>query len=108
MRGGESGPKVRGERRPPIASGGTQVLDGTTMPGRAMARPNLMEANVLLRPLPPFRAKPARRPLTPKRLGVDVEKEKPSVSIKARRHPVKVARLATAPSLKVLRADAYA
>lgn len=63
---------------------------------------------MFLRPHPPFRAKPARRPLNPKRLGADVEKQKPAVSVKARRHPVKLARLATAPSLKVLRANAHA
>lgn len=61
-----------------------------------------MEAN-LLRPLPPFRAKPSRRPLSPKRQGADVQKDKAAISVKARRHPVKVARLATAPALKVLR-----
>lgn len=58
---------------------------------------------MLLRPLPPFRAKPSRRPLTPKRAGADVQKQKPAVSVKARRHPVKVARLSAAPTLKVLR-----
>lgn len=62
-----------------------------------------MEAN-LLRPLPPFRAKPSRRPLRPKRLGADVQNDKPAISVKARRHPVKVARLITPAPLKVLRA----
>lgn len=64
-----------------------------------------MEAN-LLRPLPPFRAKPARRAASPKRIAIDIQKEKPLISVKARRHPVKVARLNAAPSLKVLR-DAH-
>lgn len=65
---------------------------------------------MLLRPLPPFRAKPARRPLTPKtagdkttgdahRNGID------PITVKARRHPVKFARLGTAPSLKVLTSE---
>ena len=72
------------------------------MQGAARSTEQTMEEN-LLRPLPPFRAKPARRPLHPKRLGTDVQKEKLAVSVKARRHPVKVTRLATAPGLKVLR-----
>lgn len=59
---------------------------------------------MLLRPLPPFRAKPSRRPPRPKRVGTEVQSDKPAISVKARRHPVKVARLATAPALKVLRA----
>lgn len=62
-----------------------------------------MEANLLLRPLPPFRAKPSRRPPRPKRLGTEVQDDKPAVSVRARRHPVKVARLNTVPALKVLR-----
>ncbi|AHB50184.1 hypothetical protein W911_10290 [Hyphomicrobium nitrativorans NL23] len=63
-----------------------------------------MEATLLLQPLPPFRAKPARRPLRPKRLGADVH-EKAAISVKATRHPIKVARLQAAPALKVLRTD---
>jgi hypothetical protein len=62
----------------------------------------------LLRPLPPFRAKPLRKPLVPKSLvpkspGGDSRKTSPSeTSVKARRHPVKLARPNAAPSLKVL------
>lgn len=56
----------------------------------------------LLQPLPPFRAKPSRRPSKPKRLGAEVQ-EKAAVSVKARRHPVKIARLQAVPALKVLR-----
>ena len=88
-----------------IASGKTRVLNG------AVRRPpaeDPTEAYVYLRPHPPFRAKPARRPLSPKRRGADVERKKASVSIKARRHPIKLARLATVPALKVLRASAHA
>ncbi len=60
---------------------------------------------MLLRPLPPFRAKPARRPLTPKTAGTAGDAPKngaDKIKVKARRHPVKFARLGTAPSLKVL------
>ena len=85
-------------RRPP-------VLDGPpsrALLSRAAYYEDVKEANVLLRPHPPFRAKPSRRPSKPKRLGTDVQKEKPAIAVKARRHPVKVARLTTAPTLKVL------
>ena len=62
-----------------------------------------MEAILLVQPLPPFRAKPSRRPLRPKRLGTDVAQDASPISVKARRHPIKVARLQAAPALKVLR-----
>lgn len=55
----------------------------------------------MLRPLPPFRAKPSRKPLQPKLPGESRKKRAP-ITVKARRHPVKVARLATARALKVL------
>jgi hypothetical protein len=66
----------------------------------ASAQPNMMEA-ILLRPLPPFRAKPSRKLLAPK-LPSEARKESIEISVKARRHPVKLARLQAAPSLKVL------
>ena len=55
----------------------------------------------MLRPLPPFRAKPARRVLTPK-LPSESRKDTEEVSVRARRLPVRFARLGTAPPLKVL------
>ncbi|HEX2842778.1 hypothetical protein [Hyphomicrobium sp.] len=61
---------------------------------------SLMEA-ILLRPLPPFRAKPSRKPLPPKTSSAE-RKDAAEVSVKARRHPVKLARLQAAPALKVL------
>ncbi len=60
-----------------------------------------MEAT-LLQPLPPFRAKPTRRPLKAKRLAADAQ-EKAVISVKANRHPIKVARRQGTPALKVLR-----
>jgi hypothetical protein len=66
----------------------------------------LMEAT-LLRPLPPFRAKPSRRALAPK-LPSENRKESAEISVKARRHPVKLARLHAAPSLKVLSRPTHA
>lgn len=56
---------------------------------------------MLTRPLPPFRAKPARKPLVPKAPS-ETRKEANDVSVKARRLPVRFARLASAPPLKVL------
>jgi hypothetical protein len=56
---------------------------------------------MLTRPLPPFRAKPARKPLVPKTPS-ESRKETDEVSVKARRLPVRFARLAAAPTLKVL------
>lgn len=54
------------------------------------------------RPLPPFRAQPSRRATAPKS-SADARKENViEISIKARRHPVKLARLNAAPALKVL------
>jgi hypothetical protein len=54
------------------------------------------------RPLPPFRAQPSRRATAPK-LSVDSRKDTViEISIKARRHPIKLARLNAAPPLKVL------
>lgn len=61
-----------------------------------------MEALLLLRPLPPFRAKPARKFLAPKRASGEGRKETPPVKVKAARHPVKLARLAAAPALRIL------
>lgn len=55
----------------------------------------------MLRPLPPFRAKPSRRPLQCKLPGASREERAP-ITVRARRHPVKIARLATARALKVL------
>jgi hypothetical protein len=60
-----------------------------------------MEA-ILLRPLPPFRAKPARKLLAPKRTTVDGRKDTPPVKVKAKRLPVKLSRLAAAPGLRIL------
>ena len=95
-----------GSARTPIAPLQLPVIDrrpcGST---RRTRSDNTMEATLLLQPLPPFRAKPSRRPLTPKRIGADAQ-EKAAVSVKARRHPIKVARIQAAPALKVLRAGA--
>jgi hypothetical protein len=60
-----------------------------------------MEA-ILLRPLPPFRAKPAKKLLAPKRATADGRKDTPPIKVKAQRHPVKLARLAAAPGLRIL------
>ena len=74
---------------------------------RALEKPFevFKEATVLLRPLPPFRAKPSRRAVAPK---APSESRKPAtgITVKARRHPVKLARLHSVPSLKVLGRDA--
>jgi hypothetical protein len=56
---------------------------------------------MLLRPLPPFRAKPSRKPLAPK-VASETRKDGEDVSVKARRLPVKFPRPTSAPSLKVL------
>lgn len=56
---------------------------------------------MLTRPLPPFRAKPARKPLVPKGMS-EARKETDDVSVKARRLPIRFARLATPAALKVL------
>ena len=56
---------------------------------------------MLLRPLPPFRAKPSRKPLAPK-ISSESRKDGDDVSVKARRVPVKFPRLTVPPSLKVL------
>ena len=54
------------------------------------------------RPLPPFRAQPSRRAIAPKP-SADARRETVvEISIKARRHPVKLARLNATPSRKVL------
>lgn len=54
------------------------------------------------RPLPPFRAQPSRRATAPKP-SPDMRKDTViEISVKARRHPVKLARLNAAPALKVL------
>jgi hypothetical protein len=60
-----------------------------------------MEAN-LLRPLPPFRAKPARKSSSPKRAATDARKDTAPIKVKAQRHPIKLARLAAAPTLRIL------
>ncbi|WP_072390523.1 hypothetical protein [Hyphomicrobium sp. CS1GBMeth3] len=54
----------------------------------------------MLRPLPPFRAEPLKKPLVPKP-GVRKDGTE-SISIKASRLPVRVARQNGAPSLRVL------
>lgn len=59
----------------------------------------------MLRPLPPFRAEPSRKPSAPKRART-IRKESAPIIVKAQRHPVKVARLAKTVSLKVLGAPA--
>lgn len=56
---------------------------------------------MLLRPLPPFRAKPSRKPLAPK-VSSESRKDGDDVSVKARRLPVRFARPAAPPALKVL------
>ncbi|MDQ8699694.1 hypothetical protein [Hyphomicrobium sp. LHD-15] len=56
----------------------------------------------MLRPLPPFRAKPARKTLSPKRATADARKDTAPIKVKARRHPIKLARLAAAPPLRIL------
>jgi hypothetical protein len=58
-----------------------------------------METNVL-RPLPPFRAKPARKPLVPKASAAKDGAD--AVAIKAPRLKFKVAPLRASPALKVL------
>lgn len=65
-----------------------------------------MEGTVL-RPLPPFRVKPLRKPLAPKPPS-EARKDADEVSVKARRLPVRLARLNAAPSLKVLSRTALA
>lgn len=65
-----------------------------------------MEGTVL-RPLPPFRVKPLRKPLAPKPSS-ETRKDAEEVSVKARRQPVRLARLNAAPSLKVLTRAAHA
>jgi hypothetical protein len=56
---------------------------------------------MLLRPLPPFRAKPSRKPLAPK-VSSENRKDGDDVSVKARRLPIKFPRPTAPPSLKVL------
>jgi hypothetical protein len=56
---------------------------------------------MLTRPLPPFRAKPARKPLVPK-VPSENRKDADDISVKARRLPVKFARLAAVPTLRIL------
>ena len=60
---------------------------------------------MLLRPLPPFRAKPSRRAIAPKAPS-ETRKPASGITVKAHRHPVKLARLNAPPSLKVLGRDA--
>jgi len=63
-----------------------------------------MEA-ILLRPLPPFRAKPSRKALVPKRPDSrkeDGRKEDGAVAVKAARLPIRLARVSAAPSRKIL------
>lgn len=60
----------------------------------------------MLRPLPPFRAEPLRKPLVPKPAAGPRKEEAATVSVKARRLSVKFRRLSAAPSLKVLGRDA--
>ncbi len=90
-----------GETRHAIAALEAQVLKPPSLGG---AEPHdetqPMEA-ILLRPLPPFRAKPSRKPVTPKTTSAE-RKDAPGISVKARRHPVKLARLQATPALKVL------
>lgn len=66
----------------------------------------MMEA-ILLRPFPPFRAKPSRKPIAPKPSG-EGRKETAAIAVKAQRHPIKLARLNAAPPLKILGRDAHA
>lgn len=61
----------------------------------------------MLRPLPPFRVKPLRKPLVPKQAS-DVRKDAEPISIKARRVPVRLGRLNGPPTLRVLSRDARA
>ncbi|MGE0023862.1 MAG: hypothetical protein AB7S70_09555 [Hyphomicrobium sp.] len=61
---------------------------------------------MLLRPLPPFRAKPMRRPMTPKSPAEGRKNGSTAVTVKAHRHPVKFARLERTPALKVLSREA--
>lgn len=59
----------------------------------------------MLRPLPPFRPKPRRLRAAPKQVGEARRDGAPmaaKVTVKAKRHPIKVARLSPAPALKVL------
>lgn len=52
------------------------------------------------RPLPPFRAKPSRRPSAPKRFFEG--RSETAISVKAARLPIRFTRLLAAPALKVL------
>jgi hypothetical protein len=83
----------------PIVRPAPSVLDRPALPGGKALTSEL--EGTMLRPLPPFRTEPSRKPLQPKRLS-DNRKEGAPVAVKAKRHPIKVARLATAPSLKIL------
>jgi len=55
----------------------------------------------LLHPLPPFRAKPARKADAARTSRCESGRDS-EMSVKARRVPVKVARLPRGPSLKIL------
>ncbi len=57
---------------------------------------------MLTRPLPPFRAKPARKTLVPKVPPGESRKDADEISVKARRLPIRFARLTAAPPLRVL------
>lgn len=58
---------------------------------------------MLSRPLPPFRVKPSRKTLVPKTSASESRKDEGAVAVKAQRHPIKLARLNTPPSLKILK-----
>lgn len=58
----------------------------------------------MLRPLPPFRAKPLRRASKPKFISLG-RKEADGVVVKALRLPVRFSRQLSAPGLKVLNRD---
>jgi hypothetical protein len=64
------------------------------------------EGKRVLRPLPPFRAEPLRKPRVPKPNAASRKDEPGAISVKARRLPVKFARLHAAPTLRVLGRDA--
>jgi hypothetical protein len=84
----------------PVADAASAVLN----PAQSRARQVFKEATLLLRPLPPFRAKPSRRDVAPKPQSENRKTVSETV-VKARRHPVKLARLNAAPQLKVLGRD---
>lgn len=97
-----------GEHTPPIAAAGYEMLNPPSLGGAAPHDETQPTEAILLRPLPPFRAKPSRKPIAPKLPSAE-RRDAADISVKARRHPVKLVRLQAAHSLKILsrRTDAH-